>query len=137
MGRKRMSKSALFLMELLIVILFFSLTAAICMQIFSQAKITADKASELSAAITEAQNAAELYKANGGNLVLTAKMYDYELKDLSITDITFDVKDGLKLKIDQDTDQSGASYYKSCTITVCSGTGKVIYKLSVNAVDLS
>lgn len=44
----RKSKAALFLMELLIVLLFFSIACAVCLQLFSHAHLTNKKSQELS-----------------------------------------------------------------------------------------
>lgn len=44
----RKSKAALFLMELLIVLLFFSIACAVCLQLFSHAHLTNKNSKELS-----------------------------------------------------------------------------------------
>ncbi len=67
MNKHSRSKSGLFLMELIIVILFFSISAAICMRIFSTAKIKSDFSRDISNASVKAQNCAEAYKAYDAN----------------------------------------------------------------------
>ena len=67
------SKSGLFLMELIIVILFFSICAAVCMKIFALAKTENDKSYNLNNASVKAESCAECYKAYDADLDLTAK----------------------------------------------------------------
>lgn len=62
------SRSSLFLMEMLLVILCFALSAAICLQVFVSAKLTADRSRNLSAAVLAAENAAACWKASDGDL---------------------------------------------------------------------
>lgn len=60
------SKSSLFLMELIVVILFFSLASAVCIQLFARSHILSKETVEQNNAITQAQNLAETwYAANG------------------------------------------------------------------------
>ncbi len=65
--RQKTSKSGLFLLELIIGILFFSFASAICMQIFVKAHLVSTKSSDLTAAMTKVQSAAEAFKSLGGN----------------------------------------------------------------------
>ena len=65
--RKRASKASLFLMELLLVILFFSVAAAICLRVFAGAKQRSQDSVDLNAAVLAAQSAGECWKAAGGN----------------------------------------------------------------------
>lgn len=69
---KSRSKSSLFLMELIIVLMFFSLCAATCMQIFANAKVKTDYSRDLTNASFAAESVAELYKACDGDLKATA-----------------------------------------------------------------
>lgn len=68
MDKHNSSKSSLFLMELIIVILFFSICAAICIQVFASAKQLADNSYQLHCAVLAAQSGAETYKATAGDL---------------------------------------------------------------------
>ena len=65
--RKRASKTSLFLMERLLVILFFSVAAAICLRVFAGAKQRSQDSVDLNAAVLAAQSAGECWKAAGGN----------------------------------------------------------------------
>ena len=53
------SKTPLFLMELIIMLLVFSVSAAICLRVFTGAKKIADESRRLDAAVMMAQTAAE------------------------------------------------------------------------------
>lgn len=56
------SKSALFLIELIIAIVFFAVSSAICMNLFVQAHLTSGRSKDLTTAMTLAQNYAEEFK---------------------------------------------------------------------------
>lgn len=62
------SKATLVLMELLVMILVFSLGAAMCLQAFVKAEEIADRTARLDEATILAQNAAELLKATRGDI---------------------------------------------------------------------
>jgi type II secretory pathway pseudopilin PulG len=55
-------------MELILVILCFAVSSAICLRVFVTAKLTADRSRNLSAAVLAAENAAECWKASEGDL---------------------------------------------------------------------
>lgn len=59
------SKSALFLMELIIVILFFALTSAVCMRVFVKAHDVAHETESANYAALWADNAAECFYEYG------------------------------------------------------------------------
>jgi len=128
MKHRYASKSALFLMELLIAILVFTFTAAICMRIFVFAKITADSAGDLSIAVTNVQNVAECYKAYQGDLELITQSLG---QDSIISDgcMEYDINDNLTLKLIPDADDP----VKKCDINVYSASGDEVYSIAVNS----
>lgn len=67
---RRKSKSSLFLMELIIAILFFSVSAVICIQLFVASYSTSHKSRDLNAAVLQAQTAAEYFRSSEGNMEL-------------------------------------------------------------------
>ncbi|MBQ2879428.1 MAG: hypothetical protein IJE27_01920 [Anaerotignum sp.] len=71
---KTRSKTPLFLMELIIMLLVFSVSAAVCLQVFSGAKKISEESRKLDAAVMQAQNIAECWKASHGDLKETAEM---------------------------------------------------------------
>jgi len=74
------SKTSLFLMEIVLMLLFFSLSAAVCMQVFAFAQTTADYSRNLSRASFEAQSVAECYKAVAGDLEQMARILDADMQ---------------------------------------------------------
>lgn len=56
---KRSSKSGLFLIELILILLFFSFSSAVCLQLFARAHLKDKESVSLTMAVTQAQNAAE------------------------------------------------------------------------------
>lgn len=79
--RRNGSKSGLFLMELIIAILFFSFASAICIQVFAKAHITSTQSRDLTAAITQAQSAAEAFKSCDGSPSDLADLLDAQQND--------------------------------------------------------
>lgn len=92
MAVQRSSRSGLFLLELMIVILFFAVTSAICMNLFVKAHLTSAAGSELTAAVREVQSVAELFKAADGDLKTLADRLDIQATG----------EPGLKLYYDKD-----------------------------------
>ena len=62
------TRSSLFLIELIIAILFFSLGAAVCVQAFSKAHTVTAQAQDLSFASSTVSSAASVVKYTGGTL---------------------------------------------------------------------
>ncbi len=70
---KKNSKSALMLMELIIAILFFSVSSAICVQLFVSSHIKSQNSADLSIATNQAQTVAEMFIALDGDIQALAK----------------------------------------------------------------
>ncbi len=70
------SKSGLFLMEMIIVILFFSICAAICVNVFAKARVISDSSRDLNNAAIRSSNIAEVYKAADGDMQKTAQLLE-------------------------------------------------------------
>ena len=62
------SKSRLFLLELIIMIFFFALAGAVTVNLFAQARLTADASSDLTQSALQAQNCAESLQIAQGDL---------------------------------------------------------------------
>lgn len=60
-------KTGLFLMELIIAILFFSLAAVICIQLFVKSHMISERSIALNHSILLAQNTAEIFYATNGD----------------------------------------------------------------------
>lgn len=77
------SKSALFLMELIIVIFFFALTSAVCMQVFVKAHTIDVNTQNLNNAVLWSTNAAEVFQEYGNSpetigKTLASDKYDFD-----------------------------------------------------------
>jgi hypothetical protein len=88
----KVSKTAIFLFELMFVILIFSVSAAICTNIFAEAHQLSNESKELTMAVLEAESAAETYKADvldGGSVLdetssgLAWKFFDKNWNEIS------------------------------------------------------
>lgn len=75
MNRQR-SKAGLFLMEMILVIFFFSICAAICVNLFAGAKMTSEKSVQLNNAVVRSTNLAEIYKSADGDLGEAAEILE-------------------------------------------------------------
>ncbi len=71
---KQSSKTNLFLIELMLMIVIFSLCSAVCVRIFVNAHLMSQYSNNLSNAALKAQSAASCYKAAHGDLSETAKL---------------------------------------------------------------
>lgn len=68
------SKSSLFLIEMMIVILVFAIASAVCASLFVQARLTSRLSSQLTMAVTRCQNAAEHLRAAGDDPAAMAQV---------------------------------------------------------------
>jgi|GEM_PF-1026751 len=73
----RGTKTSLFLVELMISLLLFAFCAAICLQIFNAASEQTRKSEALSKGVFRATEAAELYKAMGGDMDALGEHYGW------------------------------------------------------------
>lgn len=75
------SKSSLFLMELVIAIMFFSVCAALCMQLFVKAHTLGIKTKELNHAVAISQGFAEVMRGTDGSLEAMLEYYPTAVSD--------------------------------------------------------
>ena len=80
------SKSSLFLMELIISILFFSIASAVCIQLFVKAHLMNIRTQEQNQTVVWSQNLAELWRAYDGDILLIYNQLcaDYACEDSSV-----------------------------------------------------
>lgn len=76
MNKQHTSKSTLFLMELVLVVFFFSICAAICVNVFGSGQMMAKNSYHLSNAVMAARSAASCYKAADDDLQQTAALLE-------------------------------------------------------------
>ena len=98
-------------MELILSILFFALTAAVCLQLFVKAHLLSQDTINLNHAVTEAQNFAEVFLAGDGSL---KRFPDYFIDQLTPDSCSYDDSGMLcsfTLFYDKDWNPSGLSDY--------------------------
>jgi hypothetical protein len=114
------SKTKLFLIELIIIILFFSIAGAVCMNIFAQAKMISVQSTELSMASMKAQSAAEVFRGAEGDASRLGEVFHED-------------EGGFSAYYDGDwdeTDEGGAVY--AMRIAVSETAGVAAADISVN-----
>lgn len=70
------SKSSIFLMELIIAILFFSIASAICMQLFVKAHVLSKNTKELNNAVIICESLAEAFRGTDGDFNEFVALYE-------------------------------------------------------------
>lgn len=75
MNRFKKSKTSLFLMELIITMMFFSVCAAVCLQMFVKTHLLGKETMELNHAVAEAQCFAEIMRGTDGTIEDIMKYY--------------------------------------------------------------
>lgn len=81
MGIKPTSKSGLFLLELVLGILFFSLASAVCVSLFVNARLTSTRSRDLTEAVLQAQTAAESYRSVDGDMERLCQLLDAQQQE--------------------------------------------------------
>jgi len=71
------SKSGAFLLELLLVILFFSIASAVCVELFVKSYTLSEKSMHLNTSVLCAENIAELFLASDSGMDILVLTYPY------------------------------------------------------------
>jgi len=87
----RLAGKNLLLAELIVVMLFFSLSAAACVMLFSEAYTDGEKSRDLTYAVILAQNTAEVFKASDGDTEKTAQLLGVFNTELIIYDENWEI----------------------------------------------
>lgn len=129
------SKTSLFLMELIIAILFFSIACIVCVQIFLKSHQLSVKSESLSAAVLWCGNMAEIFDGCDGSLTEMATVlkdtdhFQVELPSAQVLQVAFD-KEWNPVTIDS---AASSAYYVTCQ----SFTNGNIKTISITASDTS
>jgi len=160
MNTRTTSKSALFLMELILAIFFFSLASAVCIQLFAKAHLLGQDTTNKNHGIMWAQNIAEAYLGNDADLAATIDTLQAHADTSDSFSLTFDqdwnviapeqavykatvqVSESDRMntahivisRVDADTrsDMSDVGYDMAVADTFAAGDSSVIYELSVS-----
>ena len=80
--RKTHLKSNIILMEIIVCIVFFSLSAAICVKTFAFSYSLSKKSTDLGGSVLASQSMAEVYKSQVGNIEKVAEVYKSQAGNL-------------------------------------------------------
>ena len=106
MTRHNQQQSRLFLLEITLAILFFSLASAVCLRCFAKSHILSTQAAELNQAVSQSENIAELLRSLPENdrkdaqKISNVLQLEYPAVNFSATDTATD----MDTDIDIDTD---------------------------------
>lgn len=78
---KRLSRSQLFLLELMIDLIFFCACSAVCIALLAHAHALSTDSAALSHAVVAAENAAEAFRASEGDTAQTARLLEADAAD--------------------------------------------------------
>ncbi|NMC57060.1 MAG: hypothetical protein GYA50_07570 [Eubacteriaceae bacterium] len=133
--QQQSKKSSLFLMELIIVLFFFALCSAVCVNIFAKAKLINEQSYELNKSVIAAQNAAQCFKAADSDITKLADLlngtaegntlkigYDKNWQNSELTNAVNIMTINIKISKDN-LDKAYITIFKA---------DKVIYSLEVN-----
>lgn len=124
----------LFLAEIIIALLFFSISGAVILQVFAAADIKSRKSGELESVIICAQTLAEAY-SESGNIVTAAKIVweDPEINTTDGTNTEIYTADG-KICLNASEQRKKTSAGELCELNmVFSSDGEELYALSCSA----
>jgi len=112
------------LIELIIVILFFSVSSAICMNILASAKNKADDGRDINSAVIYAQSFAECYKSVGD----IDKISD--MMDAAVEDNTLIKEYGCGITLTMSELSSGEDLQRAA-VSVSNRKGEIIFEITV------
>lgn len=122
------SRTGLFLIELVIIIMFFAISATVCMKLFAFAYTMTEYSSDISHAATAAQNTAECFKAAEGDMVKTAELLGAVFEN---NKLLYNPDDDIKLTLITDTNKSDVSV--NGIISVADKNNKIIFEMEIIA----
>lgn len=152
MIKKYESKSNLFLIELIIVILFFSIASSVCVQLFVKSHILSQNTENTNQAILWTQNISEVFYSQNGNfhslknffhensLSLDNNMYSNLLKEYDDSLILYFDSDWLPANTLENTEYILFALYRQDssfhTLDICICQNQEILSQNLNLTDL-
>ncbi len=106
MTRHNQQQSRLFLLEITLAILFFSLASAVCLRCFAKSHILSTQAAELNQAVSQSENIAELLRSLPENdrkdaqKISNVLQLEYPAVNFSATDTATDMDTDIDTEID-------------------------------------
>ncbi len=137
MRQSQHAKSSLFLMEMMVVILFFALTSAICVHLFVQSYQTAKHSEALANGVLQAESAAEVYKSTAGDLEQTAVLLNADWAEEKGLMLAYDAhwqpaEEG-RMAYTLTMSESDEAVVPTAEVLISAADGSEIYRLSVKA----
>ena len=138
MNKSSNSRSSMFLMEIIVAILFFSLVSAVCLRIFTTSHQQSADTKNLNVAVNQAGSAAEILKDSNGGLQVLKQLYKEAVTEGQDTVVYFDENweacqpsSGTYRMVisSEDADVSGLRSYK---ILIGQTGGAEIYSLTLS-----
>lgn len=129
MKRTSNSRSSLFLIELIIAILFFSLVSAVCLRAFARSHILTENARDLNAALMHVESTAELLRAGESVEAQTLTFYSSSWDTCEEKDAAYVITVKEKKASGEDNVADGLTTYRITARQ--SDTGRKIYSLNV------
>ena len=135
MTRHNQQQSRLFLLEITLAILFFSLASAVCLRCFAKSHILSTQAAELNQAVSQSENIAELLRSLPENdrkddqKISNVLQLEYPAVNFSATDIDTDTD----IEIDSAQKSLGSwNLYFDSDWTSCQKV-QAVYKIQIQA----
>ena len=123
------SKSSLFLMELIIAILFFSLAGTVCIRLFATSHLLSKQTVDQNHAVIQAQNLAECYLATEGDLMQMKTLFPFYRPDTP--------DDTILLSFDEDWQECNPTLarYTASLVSYPEENGLITADISINSYD--
>lgn len=143
MTRHNQQQSRLFLLEITLAILFFSLASAVCLRCFAKSHILSTQAAELNQAVSQSENIAELLRSLPKNdrkdaqKISNVLQLEYPAVNFSATDTATDMDTDIDTDTDIEIDSAQKSWgswslYFDSDWTSCQ-KAQAVYKIQIQA----
>ena len=143
MTRHNQQQSRLFLLEITLAILFFSLASAVCLRCFAKSHILSTQAAELNQAVSQSENIAELLRSLPENdrkdaqKISNVLQLEYPFVNFSATDMDTDIDIDTDTDTDTEIDSAQKSWgswslYFDSDWTSCQ-KAQAVYKIQIQA----
>ena len=141
MTRHNQQQSRLFLLEITLAILFFSLASAVCLRCFAKSHILSTQAAELNQAVSQSENIAELLRSLPENdrkdaqKISNVLQLEYPFVNFSATDTATDMDTDIDTDTEIDSAQKSLgswNLYFDSDWTSCQ-KAQAVYKIQIQA----
>ena len=127
--------SSLFLLELILAILFFSIASAVCVQLFVKSHLLSRQAEVLSIAVNECSDAAEIILSSDSEEEMLKKLINaypnIKCNDKDLT-ITYDESYELKIQYNFSTNPNNSNIVTADISFASANSGEMVYELDIS-----